>query len=268
MIATSPKIKPRPYQIEALDGIRDKLKTNTSTLLVMATGQGKTITFCELARDYKASGKVMILAHREELISQAYDKVLEVAECEPDIEMGEWHIQAFGEFQSAIVLSTIQTQIAGMAGNGRMTKFDPQDFSLLIIDEAHHSAAKSYRRVIAHYRRNPDLKVLGVTATPDRADERALGQIFETVAYEYGILEGIEDGWLVHIEQQSVYVEGLDYSQIRTTAGDLNGADWRVSWSLKIICIESSVLPLSCAVIARLLSSPRHLLMPRESRKY
>jgi superfamily II DNA or RNA helicase len=106
-----------------------------------------------------------------------------------------------------------------------MQKFDPNEFSLLIIDEAHHSAAKSYRKVIDYYRRNKNLKVLGATATPDRADEKALGQIFDSVAFDYEIVDAIDDGWLVPITQQSVVVDGLDYSGIRTTAGDLNGKD-------------------------------------------
>src|SRR5205823_2117669 len=67
--------------------------------------------------------------------------------------------------------------------------------------------------------------VLGVTATPDRADEEALGQIFESVAYDYEILDAINDGWLVPVMQQMVKITGLDFSHIRTTAGDLNGAD-------------------------------------------
>jgi len=94
-----------------------------------------------------------------------------------------------------------------------------------VIDEAHHSVAQSYKRVIKHYTANPALKVLGVTATPDRADQLALGQIFQTVAHQYEILNAIEDGWLVPIEQQRVNVRDLDFSHVRTTAGDLNGAD-------------------------------------------
>jgi superfamily II DNA or RNA helicase len=79
--------------------------------------------------------------------------------------------------------------------------------------------------VIDYYRTNPALKILGVTATPDRADEEALGQVFQSVAFDYEVLDAIHDGWLVPIEQQMVHVDGLDYSSIRTTAGDLNGGD-------------------------------------------
>lgn len=226
MIATkTPQIKPRAYQAEALDGIRTQLEANDSTLLVMATGLGKTIVFAQTVKERMEFGRVMVLVHREELLSQAWRHLKSVTGCEPDVEMADYRANTYGAFRSKIVVSTIQTQIAGMAGKGRMTKFKPDEFNLVVIDEAHHSAAKSYKRVIEYYRQNPDLKILGVTATPDRADEKALGQIFDTVAYEYDICEGIDDGWLVPIRQQSVYVDGLDYSSVRTTAGDLNGAD-------------------------------------------
>ena len=107
----------------------------------------------------------------------------------------------------------------------RTRKFDPQEFGLVVIDEAHHATAGTYRRCIDWYRQNPRCKVLGVTATPDRADEAALGQVFESVAYEYGVLDAINNGWLVPIEQQMVTVGSLDFSGIRTTAGDLNQGD-------------------------------------------
>jgi superfamily II DNA or RNA helicase len=79
--------------------------------------------------------------------------------------------------------------------------------------------------VIEWYRRNPGLKVLGVTATPDRADEESLGKVFETVAYDYEVLDAIRDGWLVPVCQQMVTVGHLDLSNVRTTAGDLNASD-------------------------------------------
>ena len=95
----------------------------------------------------------------------------------------------------------------------------------VLVHNCHHAPANTYKRVIEYYQQNPDLKVLGVTATPDRTDEKAMGQIFDEVAYAYDIRDGIDDGWLVPIEQQSVFVSGLDYSDVKTTAGELNGKD-------------------------------------------
>jgi len=213
----------RPYQTDAIAGIHEAWKEHRSTLLVMPTGVGKTIVFSSIINE--TPGRVMVLAHREELISQAVDKIHGITGDEPDVEMGNWWAAEGGFNESRVVVSTVQTQIAGRNGDGRMARFSPFDFSLLVVDESHHATSPSWRKVIDHYRQNPDLKVLGVTATPDRLDEEALGQVFESVAFDYEIVDAIADGWLVPIRQKAVYVEGLDYSSVRTTAGDLNGAD-------------------------------------------
>ena len=216
-------MKLRPYQNDAVKGIFQAWETADSTLAVLPTGTGKTIVFAHVIKQ-RPPGKALLLAHREELIWQGASKIEAVTGIKPEIEMAEFEAST-GWFKGEIVVSSIQTQNSGKNGAGRMTRFDPFDFSLLIIDEAHHATAPSYRRVIDYYRQNPNLKVLGVTATPDRSDEEALGQIFDTPAYVYEILDAIHDGWLVPIKQRAVYVEGLDCSTIRTTAGDLNGAD-------------------------------------------
>jgi len=217
-------MKLRPYQSAASDAIFTEWQENDSTLVVMPTGGGKTILFADVIRRMFPR-RALVLAHREELIFQARDKIQRVTGLQADVEMGEYRAEG-GLFDAArVVVSTIQTQCSGGDGGGRMGKFDPQRFGLLIIDEAHHATSQSYRRVIDYYRTNPALKVLGVTATPDRADEEALGQVFQSVAFDYDVLDAINDGWLVPIEQQMVHVEGLDYSSIRTTAGDLNGGD-------------------------------------------
>ena len=217
----------RPYQREAALAVLEQWKEVNSTLVVMPTGTGKTILFSDIIRRCFPK-RALVLAHREELIFQARDKIEMVTGYNVEVEMAELRASisgdVFGNFANVIV-STIQTQTAGGDGGGRMGKFDPSDFGLLIIDEAHHATAKTYRRVVNYYSQNPNLKILGVTATPDRADEEALGQMFDTVAFNYEIIDAINDGWLVPIEQQVVEIEGLDFSAIRTTAGDLNGAD-------------------------------------------
>jgi len=214
----------RPYQTAAVDGIFEAWRTSRSTLLVQPTGTGKTVTFAHVINRMPV-GRALVLAHREELIFQAADKIEAVTGAKPDIEMAEMRADGAMFGKARVVVSSIQTQCAGHNGDTRMKRFDPQEFSLLVVDEAHHATAPTYRRVLEHYGRNPDLKILGVTATPDRHDEDALGQVFDTVAYDYELLDAIHDGWLVPIHQRSVVVDGLDYSSIRTTAGDLNGAD-------------------------------------------
>ena len=214
----------RPYQSAACEAIFKEWQDNDSTLVVMPTGGGKTILFADVIRRVFPR-RALVIAHREELIFQARDKIQRVTGLQADVEMGEYRADG-GLFDAArVVVSTIQTQCSGGDGGGRMAKFDPQRFGVLIIDEAHHATSPSYRRVIDYYRTNSALKVLGVTATPDRADEEALGQVFQSVAFDYEVQDAIHDGWLVPIQQQMVHVDGLDYSSIRTTAGDLNGGD-------------------------------------------
>lgn len=219
------EMKLRPYQEEALNSTLSKFESKHSLLCVMATGLGKTIYFSHIAERFRRHGRIMVVAHREELISQAQQKLEAITGERPDAEMAENYAHDWRFFKTDVVVATVQTLISGMDGEGRMTRFNQNEFSLLIIDEAHHAISKSYRRVIDYFRRNENLRVLGVTATPDRSDEVALGMIFEDVAYEYGILDGINDGWLVPIMQRAVFVKDLDLSGCRTTAGDLNGRD-------------------------------------------
>ncbi len=222
--AATPKMRLRPYQEEAVAGVLKSFKQHSTTLGVAATGLGKTIIFAHVI-DQMPPGRTMVLAHREELITQAAQKIEAVIGQKPEIEMAnQWADLHSILGHSEVVVSSIQTQCAGKNG-GRMTRFDPSQFNLVIIDEAHHATAKTYRRVIDHYRQNPDLKVFGVTATPDRRDKSALGQVFESVAFDFGILFGIKSGYLVPITQRSVNVSGLDFSKVRTTAGDLNRKD-------------------------------------------
>lgn len=185
---------------------------------------GKTQVFTDVIRRM-APKRSMVLAHREELIWQARNRIEQMTGLSVDVEMADLRADKTLLGRPDVIVSTVQTQISGCDGKGRMSKFKPEDFGLLVIDEAHHCPAESYKKVIAYYRQNPDLKVLGVTATPDRADEAALGEVFSNVAFDYEILDAIHEGWLVPIDQQMVNVGNLDFSEIRTTAGDLNGAD-------------------------------------------
>lgn len=210
----------RSYQNGAVEGAFNAFKEYDSTLIVLPTGLGKTVVFSEIVRRFQPARSIVI-AHREELIFQAADKIRKVTGLEGAVEMGQYRADGLFETPPYIV-STVQTQCSGGDGGGRMTKFLPEDFGLVVIDEAHHATAGTYKRVINYYRQNPKCKILGVTATPDRADEEALGQVFDSVAFEYQIMDAINSGWLVPIQQQMVTVGKLDFSGVRTTAGDLN----------------------------------------------
>lgn len=217
-------MKLRDYQLDAVEAIERAWQTSNSTLAVLATGLGKTVIAAHVI-DRAPEGRVLFVAHREELIWQAHAKIKAVTGVEPGIEMADYRAANGFWGKHRIIISSVQTQCAGMNGAGRMSQFDPHEFSVLIIDEAHHTPAESYRRMIAHYRQNPNLKILGITATPDRADKLAMGSIFDSVAFEFDILKGIDNGWLVDIDQQFVTVEKLDLSSIHTVAGDLNAGE-------------------------------------------
>lgn len=217
----------RNYQRATVDSVFAEWKESRSTLAVLPTGTGKTIIFAFVIRR-AFPARALVVVHREELATQAQDKIARVTGFRTEIEMGERSVDmGQGHFLGApqVIVASVQTLCAGGDGGGRMGKFDPAHFGLVIIDEAHHATASTYRRVIDYFGQNPACRILGVTATPDRADEEALGQVFDTVALDYEILDAISDGWLVPIEQQVVTVGDLDFSAIRTTAGDLNGGD-------------------------------------------
>ncbi len=217
----------RDYQTKAEDCIFHEWESNRSTLLVLPTGTGKTVVMSGVIKRMLPK-RTLVIAHREELIWQARDKIQRFANVSASVEMGQHRATMNKDLfmpTGDCIIATIQTLVAGGDGHGRMTKFNPDDFGLVIVDEAHHSTSSSYRKFLDYMTQNKDLKILGLTATPDRTDEEALGQIFDTVAYDYEIIDAIKDGWLVPVEQQLVSVADLDLRSVRTTAGDLNGAD-------------------------------------------
>ena len=229
----------RDYQNEANEKTHAALVEHNSTLVVMPTGTGKTITFAELINQRSVHGRTLIMAHRDELIRQAVTKVRLVTGEEPAVEMADQraddHVDQWDmDFPSndtpngkaRFVVTSVQTQNAPTPTGRRMERMDPDEFGTIIIDEAHHATAASYRRVVEYYQnRNPNIKVIGYTATPDRTDEVALGKVFDVVAYDMEIVEAIDLGWLVPVEQVFVEVDSMDFSKVRTTAGDLNQRD-------------------------------------------
>lgn len=203
-------IRLRPYQGHAVDAIESELSRVRSTVAVMATGLGKTIVFAELCRRHvQRGGRVLVLAHRKELIDQAARKIEAVTGIAPSIEQGDR--KDFSPI-SQIVVGSVQSMVR------RLERFAEDDFSLVITDECHRRVTAQHGRVVDHF---SGAKELGVTATATRGDKVSLGKIYESVAYEYEIAKAIPDGWLVPIHQRTIETD-IDFSKIRTTAGDFN----------------------------------------------
>ena len=218
-------MKLRDYQYMAVCDTIDALETNQSALMVMATGCGKTVCYGHIVADYVHRGRVMILTHREELCDQGANKIERICGAKCEAEIGNrWAMESL--IKAPVVVSTVQTQVAGFKGKGRMSRFRPEEFSLIVIDEAHHAPATTYRKTVNYYvERNPAIRIVGVTATPDRHDKKAMGQVFDVVSFEYSMLDAIEDGWLVDVNQRLISYVELDFSRCKVTAGDLNKGD-------------------------------------------
>lgn len=201
----------RPYQEAAREAIEKEWDSGTKrTLLVLPTGTGKTVVFSKVAEDQVLDGnRVLILAHRGELLDQAADKLYKMTGLKSSIEkadqtaLGTWNRVTVGSVQS-------------LQRENRLKKFKPDYYGTIIIDEAHHAVTDGYRKIIDHF---PDARVLGVTATPDRGDQRKLGEVFESLAYEYSIVQAIKDGYLCKIFAQVIPLQ-LDMSGLKTQAGD------------------------------------------------
>lgn len=206
----------RPYQQTAVEKIEQEWdEGRLRTLIVLPTGTGKTITFAKVAEDQvRRRDRVLILAHRGELLDQASDKMLKATGLRCSIEkaeqscLGSWERVTVGSVQS-------------LMRPDRLEKFSPDHFGTIIVDEAHHILSEGYLRVMDHF---PKAKVLGVTATPDRGDMKNLGAFFESLAFEYKLPQAIRDGYLCPIKARTIPLK-IDLSKVKVQAGDFSVHD-------------------------------------------
>lgn len=206
----------RPYQIEAKQAVQAEwAKGNRKTLLVLPTGTGKTIIFSKLTEDCVRDGeRVLILAHRGELLDQAADKMAKATGLGCAVEKAE---NTCLDSWFRVVVGSVQS----LMRETRLARFPVDYFNTIIVDEAHHCLADSYQRVLNYF---DQAKVLGVTATPDRGDMRNLGQYFDSLAYEYTLPRAIKEGYLCKIKAQTIPLK-LDLTGVGVQAGDFKSGD-------------------------------------------
>lgn len=206
----------RPYQQEARDSILRKWGEGADKLLlVLPTGTGKTIVFAAVTSDRVRQGsRVLILAHRGELLEQAADKLSRSTGLGSALEkadsscIGSWY---------RVVVGSVQT----LMRENRLKRFAKDYFTTIIIDEAHHCISESYQKVLQYFNQ---AKVLGVTATPDRGDMRDLGTYFEQIAYEYTLPTAIREGYLSPIKAMTIPLK-IDISQVGIAQGDFKAGE-------------------------------------------
>lgn len=224
-----PVLKPRPYQREAKQRFLSAI-TRTSpvrnAMVAMATGLGKTVLFSDICSDWvstchsvpdwrtefgpKTSENILILAHREELVSQAQQTLRRVG-IDPVIDMAL--------SQPPVGHRAVVACVPTLSKDRRLERYPRNYFGLIIVDECHHSPAKTYRKILRYF---ANKIVLGVTATPKRQDGIAQGSVFDECVYDFGIRSAIQEGWLVDIVQKYIRVEELDFSSLTTRAGDFS----------------------------------------------
>ena len=195
----------RPYQVECKKAIKENYdKGITKQLIVQGTGTGKRLAAVSLMPHFKRS---LFIAHREELIMQAYDEINKYFPMNVGIVKGKTF-----EIDKKVVVASVQTLY------NRLDRIGPATFDLVILDECHHFMSKTWLKTTRHF--TPKL-LTGWTATPKRLDGLSLTNIFEKLVFEYNLRDGIKDGYLAPIEAYQIKSQS-DISKVKRTAGDFN----------------------------------------------
>lgn len=207
----------RAYQREALAAVLDAYKAGKRRVIVsLPTGTGKTVVFAHFPRVFKMKKRLLVLAHREELLLQARDKFRSIdPELKAEIEQAGTHAAA----DAKVVIASVPTLARGGA---RLARFQPDEFSIVVVDEAHHAVAPSYRRIFDHFGlfdSNVSRYLVGFTATPRRGDKQGLGEVFEEVCYARDMREMIADRYLCPITGWRVDTD-LSLDNVKVRHGD------------------------------------------------
>lgn len=210
-----PAFSPRPYQTEAIQALTAGWEGDTSRLaVVLPTGAGKTVVFANLISGMlnQLNGRrALVIAHSKELIDQAAEKIRAVR---PDLRVGIVKAQFNDHHDVDVIVASIQT----LAVERRRKAI--QDIGLIIVDECHHAAARTYMETLEHFGAWRGVPVAGFTATMTRQGG-GLAEVWEEVVFTLDILDMIRDGYLVDVTGKRVVVEGLNLDKVKTRNGDL-----------------------------------------------
>lgn len=222
-------IKLRDYQREAIDAVFAAWMGGMQRpAIVLPTGAGKTVVFASLIKEFRdqwmrpalgSGNRVIVLAHRDELVDQAIAKIRALA---PDLNVGKVKAED-DQIGADVMVCSVQTlgvaqRRAGLAD--AQEQFGP--VGLIITDECHHAAAMSYKLV---YHAFPDALQLGVTATMARGDGVGLGSVWEDVVYKRSILNLISKGHLTDVRTKQIDLKGLDLGGVKASRGDWQAGD-------------------------------------------
>jgi superfamily II DNA or RNA helicase len=224
----------REYQVECLDKIREASKTFNRILCVLVGGAGKTILFSQTTREeVAAGGRVLILAHSDELLEQALDKLKRSTGLDADREKADDHASPYAQ----VVIASVQT----LSKENRLRGFPDNHFTLIHIDETHRIMSPSHQRVVNYFTYGEEslvegwelpgpevpqknkTRAIGWTATASRGDKKELGSWFQTCAYDYGLIEAVRDGYLIKPIVKNIPIK-IDLRGIKVSRSS-NGAD-------------------------------------------
>ncbi len=206
---TSDTIKLRDYQLKCLNSIEKGLEKYKAVLIQVPTGGGKTLIFNAYALN--KTGNTLVLVHRKELLFQTADKYKMIGG--DDSHIG---YIAQGVFKTnRLTIGMIQTVYKALS------KIDFKYFDTVIIDEAHHSMASTWRTVIETAKES-GCKIIGVTATPFRTDEQQLKDLYDELVFKLDISDLIKAGHLVSVVGKMVYIDA-DYSKLKTSSNKSTG---------------------------------------------
>lgn len=207
----------RPYQKEATAAVFHEWQEGRGkTLLIQATGTGKTVVFSNIVQQFlnNQKGRALILAHRDELLQQASDKLQAVTGIVPQFEKAQFTAV---DSDADVVIGSVQT----LTQDRRLNAYPVNAFDLIVVDEAHHCLSESYQKVLGYFN---GAHVLGVTATPDRADKKDMLSYFDSVAYEYPMLKAVREGYLSPIKALMMPLN-IDLSKVKVSCGDYVASD-------------------------------------------